>query len=72
MLIQRILDRQFLAIADEWAAHCTTLGKEISVDIGPRQVSGRAEALDESGALLSSHSARTRGTRHGGDVTLAK
>ena len=69
---QRILDLQFPAIAEEWAAHCTTLGKEICVDMGPRQVSGRAEALDESGALLI----RTQHGRvervMGGDVTLAK
>ena len=69
---QRILDRQFPAIAEEWAAHCTTLGKEICVDMGPRQVSGRAEALDESGALLI----RTQHGRvervMGGDVTLTK
>ena len=69
---RRILDRQFPTIAEEWAAHCTTIGKEITVDMGPRRVFGRAEALDESGALL----VRTQHGRMervmGGDVTLAK
>lgn len=69
---RRILDRQFPTIAEEWAAHCTTIGKEISVDMGPRRVFGRAESLDESGALL----VRTQHGRlervMGGDVTIAK
>jgi BirA family biotin operon repressor/biotin-[acetyl-CoA-carboxylase] ligase len=69
---RRILDRQFPIIAEEWAANCTTIGREISVDMGPRRVFGRAEALDESGALL----VRTQHGRMervmGGDVTIAK
>ena len=44
----------------------------VYVDIGPRRISGRAEALDESGALL----VRTQHGRMerviGGDVTLTK
>ena len=58
--------------AEEWAANCTTIGREISVDMGPRRVFGRAEALDESGALL----VRTQHGRMervmGGDVTIVK
>ena len=69
---ERILNHQFPLIAEEWAEHCTTIGKEVIVDVGPRRISGRAEALDESGALL----VRTQHGRMerviGGDVTLTK
>ena len=68
----RILNRQFPLIAEEWAGHCTTLGKEVIVDMGSRRISGRAEALDESGALLirTQHGRMERVI--GGDVTLTK
>ena len=68
----RILAGDFTAVAEEWANHCTTLGKLATIDMGTRRVRGRAEALDENGALLI----RTEHGRIeriiGGEVTLAK
>ena len=69
---RRVQDGQFKEVADEWAALCNTIGQEVNIQIGPRLVAGRAEALDESGALLlrTPHGRIERIT--GGDVTLAK
>ena len=68
----RILAGNFAAVAEEWASHCSTLGKQTSIDMGTRRVRGRAEALDENGALLL----RTEHGRIeriiGGEVTLTK
>ena len=63
---------QFEAVAAEWAENCATLGRNVTIHIGPRAVQGRAEALDADGALL----VRTQHGRLeriiGGDVTLEK
>lgn len=66
----RILTGQFNAVASEWAGHCTTLGREVDIQMGQRRLTGRAEALDESGALLlrSQHGRVERVVS--GDVTL--
>ncbi|HNQ89537.1 MAG TPA: biotin--[acetyl-CoA-carboxylase] ligase [Verrucomicrobiota bacterium] len=48
----RILSGRFEAVAEEWAAFCTTLGRAVTIAIGPRLVRGRAESLDRDGALL--------------------
>jgi BirA family biotin operon repressor/biotin-[acetyl-CoA-carboxylase] ligase len=68
----RILAGDFAAVAEEWAGYCTTLGKLATIDMGTRRVRGRAEALDENGALLL----RTEHGRIeriiGGEVTLTK
>ena len=68
----RILASNFAAVAEEWASHCSTLGKQVTIDMGTRRVRGRAEALDENGALLL----RTEHGRIeriiGGEVTLTK
>lgn len=68
----RILAGNFAAVAEEWASHCSTLGKQATIDMGTRRVRGRAEALDENGALLL----RTEHGRIeriiGGEVTLTK
>ena len=68
----RILAGNFAAVAEEWASHCSTLGKQTSIDMGTHRVRGRAEALDENGALLP----RTEHGRIeriiGGEVTLTK
>lgn len=62
----------FAALADEWSSRCSTLGRLISVTTGHRRVQGRAEALDDEGALLvrtdSGHLERIIG----GDVSLEK
>ena len=47
-----ILAGRFIALADEWERRCTTLGRWVSIRVGPREIHGLAEALDEQGALL--------------------
>ena len=68
----RICGGQFAAVADEWESGCTTIGKNVSVQMGSRNIRGCAEALDDDGALL----VRTEHGRLeriiGGDVTLEK
>ena len=49
---KRVLRGQFNEIAQEWADHCGTLGKEVDIKTGRNRVTGRAESLDETGALL--------------------
>ena len=68
----RICGGKFPAVADEWEAGCATIGKNVSVQMGTRQIRGRAEALDDAGALLvrTEHGHLERVI--GGDVTLEK
>jgi len=68
----RVRAGQFEALADEWEAQCTTIGREVTIRIGDRTLRGIAEALDSEGALLL----RTQHGRLeriiGGDVTVEK
>jgi len=68
----RICAGGFGSVADEWERQCMTLGKDVRIQIGQRIVQGRAESLDDDGALL----VRTQHGRLerivGGDVTLEK
>ena len=48
----RIVSGKFSSVADEWAGNCSTLGKQVKINIGQRRFTGRAEALDETGSLL--------------------
>ena len=68
----RVCSGKFAALADEWEAHCSTIGKQVTVGIGERRLRGRAEALDDDGALLlrTEHGRLERVI--GGDVTLDK
>jgi len=68
----RISSEDFPSLADEWEQHCETLGHQIIIRIGEREIRGRAESLDEDGALLlrSEHGHLERII--GGDVTLEK
>ncbi len=68
----RIGAGRFAAVADEWEAHCATIGKNVTVLIGDRKIRGRAESLDDDGALLvrTEHGHLERII--GGDVTLEK
>jgi len=68
----RIRKQQFAAVADEWQAHCSTLGRRVAIHIGERTLEGRAESLDADGALLlrTDHGHLERAI--GGDVTLQK
>ncbi len=69
---QRIQQGRFAEVADEWEEQCITLGRRVRIHIGPREVAGRAEALDDDGALLvrTDHGHLERII--GGDVMLEK
>jgi len=62
----------FTILADEWEKHCTTIGQEVVIRTGERQIRGRAESLGEDGALLlrTDHGHLERVV--GGDVALEK
>src|SRR5271155_5392887 len=68
----RICAGKFTVVADEWEENCVTIGKNVTVQIGERKIRGRAESLDDDGALLlrTEHGHLERIT--GGDVTLEK
>jgi BirA family biotin operon repressor/biotin-[acetyl-CoA-carboxylase] ligase len=68
----RITAGRFAEIAEEWEKHCTTIGRNVAIRIGDRQVRGRAEALGDEGALLlrTEHGHLERIV--GGDVTIEK
>jgi BirA family biotin operon repressor/biotin-[acetyl-CoA-carboxylase] ligase len=68
----RIVSGHFAAVADDWAAHCATLGMDVTIRAGPRLLRGKAESLGEDGALLlrTEHGHLERIT--GGDVTLER
>jgi BirA family biotin operon repressor/biotin-[acetyl-CoA-carboxylase] ligase len=63
---------EFGAVADEWAARCSTLGHAVVIRVGDRQIRGRAETLGEDGALLlrTDHGHLER--IMGGDVRVEK
>jgi BirA family biotin operon repressor/biotin-[acetyl-CoA-carboxylase] ligase len=69
---RRVAAGQFAAVADEWEARCATLGQNVAIHTGHRRIQGRAEALDETGALLvrTEHGLIERII--GGDVTIEK
>ncbi len=68
----RICRGGFGEVADEWEEHCATLGREVTVQMGHRTIQGRAESLDDDGALLvrTEHGLLERVM--GGDLTLKK
>lgn len=68
----RICAGKFSEVADEWEAACVTIGKNVTVHMGERQFRGRAESLDDDGALLirTEHGHLERVI--GGDVMLEK
>src|ERR1039457_4652760 len=47
----RVCGNSFADVADEWEAHCTTIGRAVTIQIGGRRGSGRAESLGGDGAL---------------------
>jgi len=65
----RICSGEFEALADEWEGQCSTIGQNVVIRVGDRQIRGRAESLDADGALLlrTQHGHLERIT--GGDVT---
>jgi len=68
----RICGGGFAEVADEWEAHCQTIGCNVTIQTGERRIRGCAESLDDDGALLlrteHGHLERVMG----GDVTLEK
>jgi BirA family biotin operon repressor/biotin-[acetyl-CoA-carboxylase] ligase len=68
----RICGGKFSEVADEWEAACVTIGKNVTVHTGEVKFRGRAEALDDDGALLvrTEHGLLERVI--GGDVMLEK
>lgn len=68
----RLCRGQFAALADEWESQCITLGRRVRLHLGTRELTGRAESLDEDGALLlrTEHGRLERVM--GGDVTIEK
>jgi BirA family biotin operon repressor/biotin-[acetyl-CoA-carboxylase] ligase len=69
---QRICSNRFDEVAEEWEKHCKTIGEEVAIRTGPREIRGRAESLAEDGALLlrTEHGRPERIV--GGDVTYEK
>ena len=68
----RICAGKFPGVADEWEAVCTTIGKNVTVQMGDRRISGCAESLDDDGALLVRTQYGHLERVSGGDVTLEK
>jgi BirA family biotin operon repressor/biotin-[acetyl-CoA-carboxylase] ligase len=68
----RLLVGEFENIADEWEKHCTTLGQRLVIVLGDRRIGGRAESLDDDGALMlrTEHGRLERIV--GGDVLIEK
>ena len=68
----RVCSGRFADLADEWEDRCTTIGQQVTITVGERKIRGRAESLDEDGALLvrTEHGHLERII--GGDVTLEK
>jgi BirA family transcriptional regulator, biotin operon repressor / biotin---[acetyl-CoA-carboxylase] ligase len=68
----RICAGDFAKVADEWESQCVTLGQDVRIQVGSRSIEGRAESLNDDGALL----VRTQHGRLerivGGDVSLLK
>src|SRR5207244_4221539 len=43
----RVTEGSFAKVAGEWEAHCATLGHRVVINIGDRQLRGRAESLGD-------------------------
>jgi len=71
-IYSRVCAGKFSEISSEWVEHCGTIGKDVTVQIGDRKIRGRAESLDDEGALVlrTEHGRLQRIT--GGDVTIEK
>jgi len=62
----------FSTVADEWESHCSTIGRNVAIQVGERQIRGRAEALGEDGSLLIRTEHGHLEPIVGGDVTVIK
>ncbi len=68
----RVEANQFGALADEWEKHGTTIGHEVVIRMGNRQIRGRAESLGEDGELLVRTQYGHMERIVGGNVTLER
>jgi BirA family biotin operon repressor/biotin-[acetyl-CoA-carboxylase] ligase len=68
----RLARGEFAALAEEWERQCITLGQRVVIHIGDRTLSGRAESLDNDGALLLRSDYGHLERVIGGDVILEK
>jgi len=48
----KICGGDFESVANEWQERCATIGQNVTILIGDRRIQGRAEALDDDGALI--------------------
>ena len=62
----------FSTVADEWESHCSTIGRNVAIQVGDREIRGRAEALGEDGSLLIRTEHGHLEPIVGGDVTVVK
>jgi BirA family biotin operon repressor/biotin-[acetyl-CoA-carboxylase] ligase len=67
----RVCSGKFESVSNEWEEHCETIGHPVTIQIGERRVHGRAESLDDDGALLLRTQYGQLERITGGDVTLA-
>ncbi|MSU33087.1 MAG: biotin--[acetyl-CoA-carboxylase] ligase [Pedosphaera sp.] len=68
----RLACGDFHEISDDWIRRCTTLGRRVSIRVADRIITGRAESLDEEGALLVRTDQGRLEHIIGGDVSLIK
>ena len=68
----RLACGDFHEISDDWMRRCTTLGRRVSIRVADRIITGRAESLDEEGALLVRTDQGRLEHIIGGDVSLIK
>jgi len=68
----RVTGGHFQELADEWEKYCATIGQHVVIQMGARQVRGRAESLSEDGALLVRGEHGHLEQIIGGDVTLQR
>ncbi len=69
---KRVTNGHFHEVVEEWESLSCTLNREVEIQVGDRTIIGRAESLDQDGALLvrSQHGRLERVI--GGDVSLRK
>ena len=67
----RVCAGKFESVAHEWEEHCGTMGHPVTIQMGERRIHGRAESLDDDGALLLRTEHGTLERVIGGDVTMA-
>lgn len=69
---RKLREGSFQQVAEEWERYCSTVGSNVTIRMGTRQVCGYAEALDEQGCLLVRNESGRLERIVGGDVTLEK